>query len=242
MQDTTESGTEGKIVLVRHRFAGWQGGLAAMFALMLAGTPAAAESNKNNMDIAIIASLLTYTVAGVFGDRPLEKAFRPVIEKRGIGLELGREINRSDDLEHYQLTYNWYWRDALIERQSWRLKGAWQVNVAVWHATGFVNKGNDTIYNIGITPFLRFEPAARLGGVTPYAEFGIGPQLISETSIGIKQKSTAFQFGSNYGFGIAFGDKDEFRVGYRYLHVSNADIKKPNNALDFHNVFFEYRY
>lgn len=215
---------------------------AAGLVLALAIRPAAADGNKNNMDIAIISSVLTYAVAGIFGDRPLEKAFRPQIGQRGIGLELGKEFDRSDDLEQYQLTYNWHWRDPVIERESWRMKGAWQLNAGVWDAKGFVNKGNSTIYNAGITPLLRFEPNSRVGGVIPYAEFGIGLQLISETSIGIKQKSTALQFGSNYGFGIAFGEKNEFRAGYRYLHVSNADIKMPNNATDFHNVFFEYRY
>jgi lipid A 3-O-deacylase len=214
--------------------------IVALLLLLMAARPAAAVDNGLHKNIANIGSVLAYTVAAVLGDRPLDTALRPEIERRGLGLQPGTEHGRSDKLDLYQVTYNWYWRAPLIERQSWRMKGAWQVNASVWRADE--THANDTIYNVGITPFLRFEPTSRIEGVIPYVEFGLGPQLISQTRIANRQKSTRLQLGGNYGVGIVFGSRDEFRIGYRFVHVSNADIRKPNAAVDFYGAFFEYRY
>lgn len=213
---------------------------ALAVAVLFIVRPAAANSNQNHMNFAVIGSVAAYAAAFVFGERTTQKMFSPQVEQRGIGLQLGRERDHFDGLDLYQVTYNWYWRDALIQRDSWRLKGAWQVNASLWKADG--GYADDRIYHAGITPFLRLEPNTAVGGVTPYLEFGIGPQLLSETGIAQRLKSTRFQFGSNYGLGVTFGAKNAFRLGYRFLHVSNADIKKPNQAVDFYNLFLEYRY
>ena len=214
--------------------------IAALLVLLLATRPAAGADNELHKIIANAGAVATYAVAAVFGDRPLENALRPEIERRGVGLQLATESGRPDNLDLYQLTYTWYWRAPLIERPGWRMKGAWQVNASVWKADS--SYPNDVLYNVGITPFLRFEPNARVGGATPYVEFGLGPQLISQTAIANRNKSTLLQFGGNYGVGVAFGSKDEYRLGYRFLHVSNAGIKKPNAAVDFYGVVLELRY
>lgn len=214
--------------------------IATLLVLLVASRPAAGVDNELHKYIANIGSVVAYTLASIYGDRPLDKALRPEIERRGLGLQLATEHGRPDNLDLYQLTYNWYWRDSLIERQSWRMKGAWQLNASAWRADG--SYPDDEIYNVGITPFLRFEPGSRIGGVYPYVEFGLGAQLISRTSIASRMKSTMLQFGGNYGVGIVFGSKDEYRLGYRFVHVSNSDLKKPNAAVDFYGAFLEYRY
>ena len=73
-----------------------------------------------------------------------------------------------------------------------------------------------------------------------YLEGGIGVHLLSATSLGSKRFSTALQFGEHLGFGYRFGARGAFDLGYRYQHVSNADIKHPNSGIEFNQVRLQY--
>jgi lipid A 3-O-deacylase len=63
----------------------------------------------------------------------------------------------------------------------------------------------------------------------PYVEGGIGAALISNTTINDQDLSTNFQFEDRVGFGIR-SKKLNFTI--RYMHYSNADLKKPNSGID----------
>jgi hypothetical protein len=54
--------------------------------------------------------------------------------------------------------------------------------------------------------------------------------------------STAFQFGSHIGLGYRFGAKRSYEIGYRFQHISNAGIKKPNPGINFHQVRVQYHF
>lgn len=70
--------------------------------------------------------------------------------------------------------------------------------------------------------------------------FGIGPSYLSESNVGSRRKSTNFQFSDE--FGIGFSDHQEtFRLGFSYRHISNANIQKPNNNVDFMGVSLTVR-
>jgi lipid A 3-O-deacylase len=47
-----------------------------------------------------------------------------------------------------------------------------------------------------------------------------------------KQVSTAFNFVDVIGVGYSFGASREHELGLRVVHVSNADIRKPNPGMD----------
>jgi hypothetical protein len=53
---------------------------------------------------------------------------------------------------------------------------------------------------------------------------------------------SAFQFGDHLGAGLVFGGHGQFDLGYRFLHLSNADIKRPNNGINFQQVRFAYHF
>jgi lipid A 3-O-deacylase len=102
---------------------------------------------------------------------------------------------------------------------------------------------NQTITDIGITPVFRL--AQEEGpGMAPYLEAGVlGMHLISPTSIySGRNFSTAIQFGDGLGFGISLGDHRQYDLGYRFQHLSNGDIKKPDNGVDFNQIHFAYRF
>jgi opacity protein-like surface antigen len=72
-----------------------------------------------------------------------------------------------------------------------------------------------------------------------YAEVGVGAHYLSNVRIKDYSKSTQFQFGDQFGLGW---ENDQFRVGYRYLHISNGNIETPNPATDFQTLEVGYRY
>ena len=105
------------------------------------------------------------------------------------------------------------------------------------------NSKNDELFALGLTPVFRFQRDTSLSsGVSPYAELGIGPHLISETRLGNQQYSTALQFGSVLGFGLGFGDKGQYEISYRLQHLSNGDIKTPNQGMNLHLLRLGYSF
>jgi lipid A 3-O-deacylase len=67
----------------------------------------------------------------------------------------------------------------------------------------------------------------------PYVEAGIGAALISRhklrTRDGIRDMSSTFQFEDRIGVGIK---TKQLNYHIRYMHYSNANLKRPNMGLD----------
>ncbi len=91
---------------------------------------------------------------------------------------------------------------------------------------------NDKVYALGIMPLLRYGWPDRDGAV--YVEDGFGVRLISHTRLYDERRlSTNFQFGELLGAGYRFGAHHDVEVGLRLQHMSNGEIKKPNNGVSF---------
>ena len=75
--------------------------------------------------------------------------------------------------------------------------------------------------------------------MTPYLELGGGPQLLSNVTIENEYKSTQFQFGSILGLGIK---SNSYEIGYRYLHISTANLELPNPGTDIHGLHIAYKF
>jgi hypothetical protein len=105
-----------------------------------------------------------------------------------------------------------------------------------WRASS----GHYALHNeeIALVPVGQF--AWHLGAVVLDASFGFGPSLISKTNFGIKSKSTNFQFSDEMGLGISDA-KQRLRLDLTYRHISNADIKLPNNGMNFLGFGITYR-
>jgi hypothetical protein len=111
--------------------------------------------------------------------------------------------------------------------------------------TGLVSKwqadiGHYALHNeeIALVPVGQF--AWHLGSVVLDASFGFGPSYISKTNFAIKSKSTHLQFSDEMGIGIS-DPNQRIRLDFTYRHVSNADLKKPNNGMNFIGVGLTYR-
>ncbi|MGN6581617.1 MAG: acyloxyacyl hydrolase [Bordetella sp.] len=73
-----------------------------------------------------------------------------------------------------------------------------------------------------------------------YIEAGVGPTVFNHVSFAGKYYSTAFQFGDHIGMGYLL-DKHS-RIGVRFSHFSNADIKTPNPGMELIQATYTYQF
>lgn len=114
-----------------------------------------------------------------------------------------------------------------------------EAHLAWWHTDeGNINKN---IVEFGLTPVFRFERAS--GAIRPYIEAGVGVRLLSHEHISDGYAlSTAFQFADMVGVGLKFGKDGRYQVGYRFQHLSNASIKRPNPGINFQQIYAQYNF
>lgn len=116
------------------------------------------------------------------------------------------------------------------------LGGAWHAELhwegSLHHLKGDAPGGSNT-FIIGLTPMLEFSKA----GGSSYLEIGVGANYFEDKEIyPAKVMGTHFQFGDVIGAGFRFGRHQQFEVGYRFVHYSNAGISTQNPGLDLHLI------
>jgi lipid A 3-O-deacylase len=151
----------------------------------------------------------------------------------GIAIEGGQ----GDATSMGQISFVHQWKHTWYNNGSWHMTGYWDVSVGHWRSNA---EGGRGIWDLGLTPVFRYRPKSTVG-VQPYVEGAIGVHLISHIRIDNERDlSTAFLFGDHLGFGVVFGEGGRFELGYRFQHLSNADIKEPNPGINFQQIRFTY--
>jgi hypothetical protein len=69
-------------------------------------------------------------------------------------------------------------------------------------------------------------------------EAGVSPTGITESKFPDKNFGGSFQFTSHLG--VNWEMTTHFRLGYRFQHMSNADIYYPNPGLNMHMLALSY--
>lgn len=151
------------------------------------------------------------------------------------------EYGSGDSADMARVGALWNWDKSWFNDGDWHVTGFWEASAGQWRGKSSVGN-NQTVTDIGITPVFRFEQQ-QPDGMAPYLEGAIGFHLISPAFIYANRKfGSSFQFGDHVGFGVRFGERQQFDLGYRYQHLSNAGIKKPNQGINFSQVHFDYRF
>lgn len=128
----------------------------------------------------------------------------------------------------------WTWWEV----GGWHFAFVMEGHVGYWHTNGNIHT---SIWEVGATPVIRFIKSA--GAVRPYVEAGAGVRYLSHPTVSTNfSMSTAFQFASMGGVGLEFGQRQQYQVGYRFQHVSNAGIKEPNPGINFHQLYLQYNF
>jgi len=156
-----------------------------------------------------------------------------------ITLSLGKD-NDSNDTDVFRIGFQNKWKHTWFDGGAWYLGGYWDTGLALMET----DYGRDNeLLDFSLTGVFRFQRDANLSsGLTPFAEAGIGPHLVSDTRLGKRDLTTAFQLGSIVGFGVGFGERGQYELSYRFQHISNGDIKKPNDTLDLHLLRLGYSF
>ncbi len=129
----------------------------------------------------------------------------------------------------------------LVERPSWRLGVQYEFGVTVFEGRRSDVGGYKTLAGFSGVPVVRVEWPRSEWPV--FVEAGLGAMLLTHTKLQLDhQFSTAFQFLSLGGVGVRFGRDHAYEVGLRLEHMSNADIKGPNNGLTYGVARFAWRF
>lgn len=149
------------------------------------------------------------------------------------------EVGGGSHIKLARMGAQWDWHDNLLQWFGFRLGTYWQLDYAKWQST--LDSGSTGANNsLGLTPVFRF--TGMLGDVKSYVETAIGIHLFSSSRINGDHYGTNFQFGDHIGVGIFFGARQQWVLGYRYLHHSNNSLGTPHNGIDFHLLSLAYTY
>lgn len=145
-------------------------------------------------------------------------------------LTLSTDIGSDNTIGFQRISLGADWQTPIYQVGNYQLTGRMELNAGTWRSS-LKTPLNKSGHIFGINPV--FQSRYHLGKINPYFELGGGPNWLSNATIEDEFKSTQFQFGSIFGFGV---QTTEFEMGYRYLHISNAGIELPNPGTDFHNL------
>ncbi len=137
------------------------------------------------------------------------------------------------DGEDHDLTLAY--RTAPLWQTQWMRR---PVTLGLEYSLGLVHSSTEpyarNLFHIGATPVVRWWITPATG-----VELGIGANLFSGTHIAGKQISTAFQFGDTVGVVHRLQGRP-WRLGLRFIHYSNADIKRPNPGQNYLQLHIGY--
>lgn len=133
------------------------------------------------------------------------------------------------------------------------LKGDWQLLVAPALSTPispgeslrlriegdleFIDDTRKTVFVGGIAPFIRLMPFNWI--VDPFVELGIGGNLSTSKFIGNQNVGGPFLFSLMAGGGAEIKiNRTPLGISYRFRHLSNAGIYRPNQGFNSHYLMF----
>jgi opacity protein-like surface antigen len=168
----------------------------------------------------------------VIGSALVAMLAAPACAVDGMALETGQ----ADRTDMARVAVQWQWTKRWVQGDGWHLGGHWDLSAARWERDP-APESPSSLTEIGLTPVFRLQADGLRGA---YLEGGIGAHWLSSTKLGDKRFGSTFQFGEHLGFGYRFGVRSAYDLSYRYQHLSNANIKDPNDGVNFHQLRLLY--
>jgi len=133
--------------------------------------------------------------------------------------------NDNPGIAAYELGYKQHGDPDWVKNLSPKLHGFWEAKFHYWQ------RENDNVLGLALLPGLEYQWGHTPLG-SPYAQFAFGLAVINDQKIGFRDLSTNWQFETMAGFGTHFGDSNRYDLNLSFVHLSNADIDKPNFGID----------
>jgi len=133
---------------------------------------------------------------------------------------------------------------CMVENDYFQLSSSIELSVMKWtsYSNEIIDKSRANLSGMiySITPIFRYQFKNSLSSTfKPFLELGVGGSLMDHIVVEERNKSTQFQFNDNIGIGLEYG---RYIVGYRFIHYSNLNIKKPNPSIDLHHIYVGFRF
>lgn len=149
------------------------------------------------------------------------------------------EAGGGTDVAHARAGATWQWKDRLFSFGHWHLTGYWEASAGAWSVEG---QGGRRVLEAGFAPVFRLRPNV-IGGTQPYWEAAIGLRLVSRSRLNdARNLGDALLLAEHLGFGVTFGDKTRYDLGYRLQHISNAGLREGVDSLTLHQIRLSYLY
>ncbi|KUZ17943.1 deacylase [Burkholderia diffusa] len=188
-------------------------------------------NNKKNCRSRSRLALHALLAASLLGGSGAAFADRWGIQAGG-GFSDRHGIDKADLGVVWDPGWNWW------EIGGWHFAFVMEGHASYWHTGGNVH---GSIGEFGATPMFRFIKSA--GQLRPFVEAGAGIRFLTSPTISNKLSlATSFQFVDVVGVGAQFGERQQYQLGYRFQHVSNAGIKEPNPGINFHQFYVQYNF
>jgi len=195
--------------------------IVALFLSLLAAQSSCAIDNDTLKSTVVAAGILTNSFA-IFNRNSFDCK---------NNYKFGYQAAKDEELSSHSLNFSpmdCKLGAATLLPQSMAFEMLPTVLGSVWNAdSGPYGK---QAFSLALIPMGRY--GLQVGSAIVDFSVGLGPTLVSETNIGTRQKSTNFQFTDEMGIGIS-DLSQRARMAFTYRHVSNADIKLPNNGVNF---------
>jgi len=214
-------------LLRRPKFLG-----AAVLAVFLAtGSQAfAGSAHVPYKQTAVFGTLLTWAYA-LWSGAPLNDC-----SSKGLTLRYEHGVDDELTVNSFGISKD----ECLLKNfNSWQVSYTPMLMVTNWSGDKDSTYKRSAV-DIAAIPMIRWKPKLETLPVAIDFEVGIGAALLSEPSIGRRQKSTNFQFSDHFGIGVS-DPKGQWRAGFAFRHLSNLDLERPNNGANFFGFSLEVR-
>jgi lipid A 3-O-deacylase len=135
------------------------------------------------------------------------------------------------------LAWPWSWRSTLGNAE---VTAQTEAYASAWSAPG-IGGGRQSLAQLGLVPVFRFR--LEQGRSDWFLEAGIGVTWMSKRlHTPDKQMSTTGNFHDLLGLGRSFGADRSRELGLRYVHFSNAGIKRPNPGLNVLQLRYGWKF
>jgi lipid A 3-O-deacylase len=181
---------------------------------------------RASLIIAIIISILRGTSFCNDGFR-LERVF----------FEAGQSLYENTKI--YRSGISMKWKEQNLGKSSWYINVNIEAAIGQWN-TFTVTDENFKLTEYVLTPVVRLQQRIP-SSISFFVEAAIGLHLLSNDFLkGPRKFGSAFQFGNHAGIGILFGKDHKYELSYRIQHLSNAGISKPNEGMNFSEIYFAF--
>lgn len=132
----------------------------------------------------------------------------------------------------------------------WPITGYWEASINQANAKKWVHRKNHKqlasfnkhVYGGSVNHTFRMEKLYHKFPILldPYVDAGLGLGYFNKKYLGVKRLGRRMLFEVKFGFGVRFGECREFDIGYKYIHFSNANSVRYNDAIDLNFLMLNY--